>query len=165
MILYGDEVEAAERGGVPDYPVHLFLSQEGYFKKITPQSLRMSGEQEATRRGTAPAQSFESHKPPELLFFSDKCQVYKIRQSDFDDTKASVLGEYIPAKLGMDEGESVVWACLPGADYAGELLFFFENGKAARVALAAYRTTSNRRKPHRRLLGQEPPWCASRRLR
>ena len=146
VILYGQEAEAAEEEDpVEDYPVHLFLSREGYFKKITPQSLRMSGEQKY-KEGDGPSQSFEATNRSEILFFTDKCQVYKIRLSEFDDTKASVLGEYLPGKLGMDEGESVVWACLPGADYAGELLFFFENGKVARVALAAYRTTSNRRK-------------------
>ena len=80
------------------------------------------------------------------MFFTDQCQVYKTRLSEFDDSKASVLGEYLPAKLGMDAGESVVFAVLPGADYAGALLFFFENGKAARVDLTAYQTTSNRRK-------------------
>ena len=80
------------------------------------------------------------------MFFTDKCQVYKTRLSEFDDTKASVLGDYLPAKLGMDPGETPVYAVLPGADYAGALLFFFENGKAARVDLTAYKTTSNRRK-------------------
>jgi DNA gyrase subunit A len=80
-----------------------------------------------------------------MMFFTDRCQVYKARLSEFDDTKASVLGDYLPAKLGMDEGESVVFAVLPG-DYSGALLFFFENGKAARVELSAYQTTSNRRK-------------------
>ena len=80
------------------------------------------------------------------MFFTDKCQVYKTRLGEFDDTKASVLGDYLPAKLKMDEGESVVYAVLPGTEYRGAMLFFFENGKAARVDLTAYQTTSNRRK-------------------
>ena len=129
---------------VPDYPVQLFLSREGYFKKITPASLRMNAEQKY-KEGDALAQSFETSNAAEVMFFTDRCQVYKSRLSDFDDTKASALGDYLPARLGMDEGESVVYMVLPG-DYRGWMLFFFENGKAAKVELSAYRTTSNRRK-------------------
>lgn len=95
--------------------------------------------------GDALRQSFETANAAEILFFTDKCQVYKCRLSDFDDAKASVLGDYLPSKLGMDPEEAPVFACLPG-DYGGTLLFFFENGKAARVSLSAYQTTSNRRK-------------------
>ena len=144
-IVYGHEVEEyTEEITVDDYAVSVFLSREGYFKKITPASLRMNAEQKY-KEGDALAQSFETSNAAEVMFFTDKCQVYKSRLSDFDDTKASALGDYLPAKLGMDEGESVVYMVLPG-DYRGWMLFFFENGKAAKVELSAYRTTSNRRK-------------------
>nr|WP_326127191.1 DNA topoisomerase (ATP-hydrolyzing) subunit A [uncultured Oscillibacter sp.] len=145
-IVYGHEIEVYDEAEqAEEYPVHLFLSREGYFKKITPQSLRMSGEQKF-KEGDGLRQSFEATSAAEIMFFTDRCQVYKTRLTEFDDTKASVLGDYLPSKLGMDPGESVVYAVLPGADYAGALLFFFENGKAARVDLTAYKTTSNRRK-------------------
>ncbi len=144
-IVYGHEVEEyVEESAVDDYPVSVFLSREGYFKKITPASLRMNAEQKY-KEGDALAQSFETSNAAEVMFFTDRCQVYKSRLSDFDDTKASALGDYLPARLGMDEGESVVYMVLPG-DYRGWMLFFFENGKAAKVELSAYRTTSNRRK-------------------
>ena len=144
-IVYGHEVEAEEEEEeAPDYPVHLFLSREGYFKKITPQSLRMAAEQKY-KEGDGPSQSFEATNRAEAMFFTDQCQVYKCRLSDFADTKASALGDYLPTKLGMGPEEHVVYLYLPG-DYSGHLLFFFENGKAARVEAAAYRTTSNRRK-------------------
>lgn len=122
----------------------LFLSQHGYFKKITPQSLRMSGEQKF-KEDDALSMSVESSNAAELMFFTDKAQVYKTRASDFADGKASQLGDYLPAKLGMDEGESVMGMVLPG-DYSGYMIFFFENGKAAKVELSACRTTSNRRR-------------------
>ena len=144
-IVYGHEVEEyTEEITVDDYAVSVFLSREGYFKKITPASLRMNAEQKY-KEGDALAQSFETSNAAEVMFFTDRCQVYKTRLSDFDDTKASALGDYLPARLGMDEGESVVYMVLPG-DYRGWMLFFFENGKAAKVELSAYRTTSNRRK-------------------
>ena len=139
----GDE-DGGEEEELPDYPVHLFLSREGYFKKITPQSLRMSGEQKF-KEGDGLAFSCEATNRSELLVFTDRCQVYKARCSEFDDTKASVLGDYLPGKLGMDEGESVAAVCLPG-DYAGSILFAFANGKVARVAAAAYDTKTNRRR-------------------
>ena len=144
-IVYGHEVEEyTEETTVDDYAVSVFLSREGYFKKITPASLRMNAEQKY-KEGDVLAQSFETSNAAEVMFFTDRCQVYKSRLSDFDDTKASALGDYLPARLGMDEGESVVYMVLPG-DYRGWMLFFFENGKAAKVELSAYRTTSNRRK-------------------
>ncbi len=144
-IVYSDEVEEyTETEQVEDYPVHLFLSREGYFKKITPQSLRMSGEQKF-KEGDSLRQSFEATNGAELMFFTDRQQVYKCRAADFGDTKASALGDYLPAKLGMDEGESVIFLCLPG-DYGGHLLFFFANGKAAKVPVESYQTTSNRRR-------------------
>lgn len=144
-IVYEHEIEEAEEEPeVDDYPVTVFLSKHGYFKKITPQSLRMSGEQKF-KEDDALRQSVETSNAKEVMFFTDKCQVYKTRLSEFDDTKASVLGDYLPNKLGMDEGEGVIGMVLPG-DYRGWLLFFFENGKAAKVELSAYQTTSNRRR-------------------
>ena len=144
-IVYSHEIEAEPEDETPeDYPVHLFLSREGYFKKITPQSLRMSGEQKY-KEGDGPRQYFEATNNTELMFFTDRQQVYKTRASEFGETKASLLGDYLPAKLGMDAGENVIFLCLPG-DYSGSLLFAFENGRVARVALSAYATTSNRRK-------------------
>ena len=144
-ILYDfvEEAEAVE-DMVEDYPVTLFLSQQGYFKKITPQSLRMSGEQKF-KEDDGLRVSVESSNAAELMFFTDKAQVYKTRASDFPDGKASLLGDYLPSKLGMDEGESVAGMVLPG-DYSGYMIFFFENGKAAKVELSAYKTTSNRRR-------------------
>ena len=144
-IIYSHEAEYEEEPEeAPDYPVTLFLSREGYFKKITPQSLRMSGDQKF-KEGDELFRRVEATNSAELMFFTDHQQVYKVRCSDFADGKASVLGDYLPTKLGMDEDEKVIDLVLPG-DYSGHLLFFFENGKCARVALSAYATTSNRRK-------------------
>ena len=140
---YAEDAES-EVDTVEDYPVTLFLSQHGYFKKITPQSLRMSGEQKF-KEDDALSVSMESSNAAELMFFTDRAQVYKTRASDFADGKASQLGDYLPGKLGMDEGESVMGMVLPG-DYSGYMIFFFENGKAAKVELSAYKTTSNRRR-------------------
>ena len=144
-IIYDHEVEEYnEEEMVEEYPVHIFLSREGYFKKITPQSLRMSGEQKF-KEGDSLRVTVETTTGAELMFFTDQCQVYKTRVSEFADSKASLLGDYLPAKLGMDPGENVIAMVMPG-DYSGHVLFFFENGKAARVELKAYATTSNRRK-------------------
>ena len=144
-ILYEhQQLELPEEEPEAEYPVRLFLSREGYLKKITPQSLRMSGEQKY-KEGDGPRQSFETTSNAELMLFTDRCQVYKVRLGEFEDSKASVLGDYLPAKLKMDEGESVIYALLPG-DYAGSLLFLYEIGKAARIELTAYQTASNRRK-------------------
>ena len=144
-ILYDYAEDAdAEEDAIEDYPVTLFLSQQGYFKKITPQSLRMSGEQKF-KEDDALSVSVESSNAAELMFFTDRAQVYKTRASDFADGKASLLGDYLPSKLGMDEGESVMGMVLPG-DYSGYMLFFFENGKAAKVELSTYKTMSNRRR-------------------
>jgi DNA gyrase subunit A len=144
-IIYSHEVEEyVEEQNIEDYPVSVFLSREGYFKKITPLSLRMSGEQKF-KDGDALRQTFETANSAEVMFFTDRAQVYKSRLSDFEDSKASVLGDYLPVKLGMDEGENPVFMVLPG-DYSAHMLFFFANGRAARVPLEAYRTTSNRRK-------------------
>ena len=139
-----DEVVDDVDNGAPSYQVHLFLSQEGYLKKITPQSLRMASEQKY-KDGDGPGQQWEADNKDELMVFTDKQQCYKTFLSEFDDTKASALGDYLPTKLGMDADEKVLWACLPG-NYAGDLVFFFENGKAARVALSAYQTQTRRKK-------------------
>ena len=144
-ILYGSEVEDEdEEEPVPDYPVTVFISREGYFKKITPQSLRMSGEQKF-KEGDSLKTSLETGNAAEFLVFTDKFQVYKTRCADFEDSKASLLGDYLPGKLGFDEGESVVDVCFPG-DYSGNVIFVYENGKVAKVELSAYQTKSNRRK-------------------
>ena len=145
-ILYEYEAENAqgEEDDTPDYPVHLFLSREGYLKKITPQSLRMASDQKY-KEGDGPFLYWEGNNRDELLVFTDRQQVYKSHAYDFDDTKASVLGDYLPTKLGMDPEERAVWACIPG-DYSGQLLFFFDNGKAARVELSAYQTQTRRKK-------------------
>ena len=144
-IIFSHEAEYEEEPEeTPDYPVTLFLSREGYFKKITAQSLRMSGEQKF-KEGDGLFRRVEATNNTELMFFTDRQQVYKVRAADFADGKASLLGDYLPTKLGMDEEEKVIDLVLPG-DYSGHVLFFFENGKCARVALSAYATTSNRRK-------------------
>ncbi|MBE6985624.1 MAG: topoisomerase IV [Ruminococcaceae bacterium] len=144
IIFGGEEAEEDEAEPIPDYPVTVFVSKEGYFKKITPQSLRMSGEQKF-KEGDSLKFSLETTNAAEIMVFTDKFQVYKARCADFDDSKASVLGDYLPGKLGFDEGENVIDVCFPG-DYSGNVLFVFENGKVAKVELSAYQTKSNRRK-------------------
>ncbi len=144
LIYAADVVVEEEEEETPDYPVHLFLTRDGYFKKITPLSLRMSGEQKR-KDGDEITQTMESTNNRELLFFTNRCQVYKAKIADFDDTKASVLGDFIPAKLGMEEGESVIYMAVT-KDYSGFMLFFFENGKVAKVELSAYETKTNRKK-------------------
>lgn len=145
IIIYDDvaryEEETVE---IPDYPVNLFFTKEGYFKKITPQSLRMSGEQKI-KDGDEIIQELEFTNNCDLLFFTDKCQVYKAKADDFAQTKASVLGDYVAAKLGFDEGENAV-KMVATKDYKGMLLFAFENGKAAKVPLESYATKTNRKK-------------------
>ena len=133
-----------EEEEIPDYPVHLFVSKQGYLKKITPQSLRMSGEQKF-KEGDSLSFTTETTNRAELLVFSDQFQCYKARLTDFEDSKASLLGDYLPQKLGMDPGENVISVVLAG-DYSGFVLFFFENGKAAKVPLSAYETKTNRKK-------------------
>jgi len=144
-VIYDDELEFEEEiEQTPDYPVTVFITRDGYLKKITPQSLRMSGEQKL-KEGDQMDLVVEATNRSEILVFSDRCQVYKASLSEFDDGKASVLGDYLPTKLGFDEGESVRKVCFPG-DYSGFVLFAFENGKVAKVALGAYDTKSNRRR-------------------
>ena len=144
-IVYAAEIEEyTEEDTVEDYPVSVFLSNEGYLKKITPQSLRMSSEQKF-KDGDALKMSFEATNRTELLVFTDRQQVYKTRLSDFDDTKASALGAYLPTKLSMDDGERVLEIICPG-NYRKNLLLFFENGKVARLDLESYETKTNRKK-------------------
>lgn len=145
LFLYADETDdGGEEEEIPDYPVHLFVTAEGYFKKILPQSLRMSGAQKL-KEGDEIRVEAESTNRAELLFFTDKCQVYKAKASDFTETKASVMGDYIPSRLGFDEGERLVETVIT-LDYQGDVLFFFENGKVSKVPLSAYETKTNRRK-------------------
>ena len=145
-ILYdAQEMEPEDEGeDIPEYPVTLFVSKEGYLKKITAQSLRMSGEQKF-KEGDSLDFSVETTNRAEILVFTNQYQCYKSRLSDFEDSKASLLGDYLPQKLGMEPGEAVVQVLLPG-DYKGHVLFFFENGKAAKVPLSAYETKTNRKK-------------------
>ncbi len=145
IVYQVEQVEEEDEGeDIPDYPVTVFVSKEGYLKKITAQSLRMSGEQKF-KEGDALSFSRETTNRAEILVFTDQFQCYKSRLSDFEDGKASQLGDYLPQKLGMDPGENVVQVILPG-DYKGFILFFFENGKAAKVPLSAYETKTNRRR-------------------
>ncbi len=144
-IIYSAELEEETvEPDIPDYPVTVFFTQGGYFKKITPLSLRMSSTQKL-KDGDEIAQTVETTNSAELLFFTNKCQVYKSRACDFDDTKASVLGDYVAAKLEMEEGELPVYMAVT-SDYSGYMMFFFENGKAAKVSLDAYRTVTKRKK-------------------
>lgn len=144
-ILYAESLEDDEPvEEIPDYPVHLFFTKDGYFKKITPQSLRMSGEQKL-KDGDSVVQTLEATNNTDLLFFTDRCQVYKAKAADFDDTKASVLGYFVPTHLHMDPGESAIYMAVT-TDYKGYMLFFFENGKLAKVDLSAYETKTNRKK-------------------
>ncbi len=146
-IIYASEIEDDEdeiRDEVPDYALTIFFTKAGYFKKITPQSLRMSGEQKL-KEGDELSQIVESSNAKELLFFTDKCQVYKSRVSDFDDSKASVLGDYIPTALEFDDGEQPLYMAVTD-DFKGYMLFFFENGKVAKVDMSAYETKTNRKK-------------------
>ena len=144
-IVYASELDGDdEEEQVEDYPVTLFLSREGYFKKITPQSLRMSGEQKY-KDGDSLRISLESSNRCDLLIFTDKQQIYKLRLADMEETKASALGVYLPSRLQMDDGESVLTMVAPG-DYKRQLLLVFENGKAARLECSAYETKTNRKK-------------------
>ena len=145
MLLFPSEVPAEEpEDDTPDYPVNLFFTREGYFKKITNQSLRMSGEQKL-KDGDEVAKTVQATNRSELLFFTNRCQVYKTAASEFEDTKASALGDYLPAKLGMESGEVPVYMAVT-SDYSGFMLFGFENGKVAKVPLSAYQTKTRRKK-------------------
>ena len=145
LFVYADELnETEEEEEIPDYPVNLFVSAEGYFKKITPQSLRMSSVQKLKEGDTIVLQT-ETTNRAELLFFTDHAQVYKAKAADFSETKASVMGDYIPSRLGFEEGERLVGTVVT-TDYQGDVLFFFENGKVSKVPLSAYETKTNRKK-------------------
>ena len=145
QILYDLPDDAGEEPeDIPTYPVHLFFTREGYFKKITPQSLRMSGEQKL-KEGDEVTQTVETTTGAHLLFFTNQGQVYKSRAAEFEDTKASVLGDYLPQRLGMDPGELPVYMAVT-MDYKGYMLFAFENGKIAKVELSSYATKTNRKK-------------------
>lgn len=137
-----DESEPDEE--IPNYPVTLFFTKEGYFKKITPQSLRMSGEQKLKENDEI-IETVEAANNTELFFFTDKCRVYKAKAADFDDSKASVLGDYVASKLEMEPDENAVYMAVT-TDYKGFMLFFFENGKLAKIDLSAYETKTNRKK-------------------
>ena len=144
-IVYEDEVEVYDESlHIEDYPVNLFLSKDGYFKKIVPQSLRVSSDQKF-KEGDSLRQTFESSNKAEIIFLTNQGQAYKTRLHEFDDTKASVLGDYLPQKLGMDEGEVPIYMLLPG-DFKGNLIYVFENGKIAKVELSTFETKSNRKK-------------------
>lgn len=144
-IIYSAEIAEDEaEEPVSNEPCHIFISAQGYFKKITPLSLRMSGEQKV-KEGDEIAAAYETTNDVELLFFTNKCQVYKAKADDFDYTKASALGDYVPAKLGMEPDEIVSYMALT-KEYGGQMLFFFENGKVAKVEMSAYATKTNRKK-------------------
>ncbi|MBR5233288.1 MAG: topoisomerase IV [Clostridia bacterium] len=140
---FAEDGEDAE-SEVPDYPVRLFYTHDGYFKKITPQSLRMSGAHKLKENDFITLE-LDSSNAAELLFFSDRCQTYKSRASEFEDSKTSLLGDYIPTKLGFDQGENSVYMAVT-TDYKGYMLFFFENGKVAKVDMESYATKTNRKK-------------------
>lgn len=146
QLIYATDIveEAEQQEEIADYPCTFFFTRDGYFKKITPQSLRMSGEQKL-KVGDMIQQTVECSNNRELLFFSDQCSVYKSHANDFKDTKASVMGDYIPAKLGFAEGESTRYMAVL-SEYTGYMLFFYENGKVAKVEMSAYATKANRRK-------------------
>ena len=144
-LVYEDQIqEIDETDHIEDYPCTYFLSKEGYFKKITPQSLRMNSAQKY-KDGDGLRRMVESTNKAELIFFTSKQNAYKAKGYDFEDTKASLLGDYLPAKLEMEQDEMVV-AMAVTVDYKGDMLFFFENGKAAKVPLSSYKTVSNRRR-------------------
>lgn len=147
ILIYADEIQTADdiEEEVPDYPVNIFFTKEGYFKKITPQSLRMSSEQKLKEGDSVIFSAETTNNKTELLFFTDKAQVYKTKVSEFKETKASTLGDYVPAKLGMDDDEKAIFMVLT-TDYNGTMIFTFENGKVAKIPLSAYITKTNRKK-------------------
>lgn len=145
MFIYGTEDEENEaEEEIPDYPVKLFFTREGYFKKITPQSLRMSGEQKLKENDEI-IETYDGSNRAELLFFTDKFQVYKARACDFEDGKASVMGDYLPVKLELDPDERII-KMIAAEDYSGTLVMFFENGKCAKVPMASFETKTRRKK-------------------
>ena len=143
-IIYDTDTEEEFVEEVPDYEANLFFTRDGYFKKITPLSLRMGGEQKL-KEGDELVCSINSRNSAELLFFTDKCQVYKAKASDFEDTKASALGDFIPSKLEFEKDEKPIYMAVT-SDYKGYMLFVFENGKVAKVTMSGYATKTNRKK-------------------
>lgn len=145
MFIYGtDDEENEAEEEIPDYPVNLFFTREEYFKKITPQSLRMSGEQKLKENDEI-IETYDGSNRAELLFFTDKFQVYKARACDFEDGKASVMGDYLPVKLELDPDERII-KMIAAEDYSGTLVMFFENGKCAKVPMASFETKTRRKK-------------------
>jgi len=144
LITIEETAAFQENDEIENYPVLLFLTQEGYFKKITPASWRMSQEHKLKENDSIIWQTEAANKA-EIIFLTDKQQAYKARLYDFDDGKASVLGEYLPSKLGMDEGETPLFAFLPDS-YQGSIVIIFENGKAARFSIDSFATKTNRRR-------------------
>ena len=143
-VIYDSDEDEEVLEEVPDYEVNLFFTRDGYFKKITPLSLRMSGEQKL-KEGDELVSSVNTRNTAEILFFTDQCQVYKSKSAEFDDTKASALGDFVPSKLGFDKDEKPVYMAVT-SDYKGYMLFFFENGKVAKVSMNSYATKTNRKK-------------------
>ncbi len=156
LILYdrAQEDGEEEESAMPDYPVTVFFTKEGYFKKITPQSLRMSGEQKL-KEGDEVRYQQETRNDAHLLFFTNRQQVYKCRAGDFEDGKASQLGDYIPARLGMEEGEMPIFLAIT-TEYSGHMLFFYQTGKCARIPMEGYATKTNRRKLLNAYSGKDP---------
>lgn len=144
MFIYGAQQEEEYTEEIPDYAVNLFVSEQGYFKKITPQSLRMSGEQKLKENDSI-IFTYEGTNRAELLFFTDKHQVYKARACDFDDSKASVMGDYLPVKLELEPDERII-RTIAAEDYSGTLIIFFENGKCAKVPMSSFETKTRRKK-------------------
>ncbi len=145
MLYYQTESDAEDiEDDIPDYPVNIFITQSGYFKKITPQSLRMSSEHKL-KDGDYITQTFDTSNKADIIFITDKYQAYKAKISAFESTKASTLGDYIPAKLGFDEDENIITALITH-DYSGYVIFVYENGKVCKVPLKSYETKTNRKK-------------------
>lgn len=155
-ILYDlpEETETSEEEAVPDYPVTVFFTREGYLKKIQPQSLRTAGAHKL-KEGDEILQQVETRNNMEALFFTDRQQVYKIRLAELEDGKVAQMGIYLPGRLSMDEGESILFMVITG-DYAGHMLFFFESGKCAKIPLSSYATKQNRRKLLKAYSDKEP---------
>ncbi len=157
-IIYDTDTEEEVVEEIPDYEVNLFFTRDGYFKKITPLSLRMGGEQKL-KDGDELVSIVNSKNSAELLFFTDKCQVYKAKASDFDDTKASALGDFVPSKLEFEKDEKPIYMAVT-SDYKGYMLFVFENGKVAKVTMSGYATKTNRKKLIKAYSDKAPIVCA-----
>ncbi len=144
-ILYEySEFTSEEAVEIPDYPVTVFITKEGYLNKIRTANLRMSGEQKV-KEGDEVSRTFECSNRDELLVFTDKAQVYKAKIDDFPDGKASQLGTFVASRLEMDPNEKTVYMCVI-REYKGYMIFAFENGKVAKVDITAYQTKTNRKK-------------------